>query len=82
MEEKTITCGVSGQIFYEVHQFINSDGDPYYSLYTVEDIPVNMKMETIERFLIEHDTDGSSIAGTWEDVMGELTDLFKREMES
>ena len=81
MEEKIITCGMCGRNFYEIHQLLNADGMPYYSLYTVEAMPYNMQMETIEQFIEEHDTDGGSIAGTWEDVMEELMDLFRREME-
>lgn len=68
--------GCSGKYFYVVQQHKSYDAE-YFSLYSIDKIPNDMSKENIEKFLLENASNGSSVAGTFEQVMEELESFFK-----
>ena len=82
MTEKMISAGICGKWFYRIDRLIGHDtfGKPeyYYSLWTNDGgFPDNFSKESLEVYLEEHRDEGGSLAGTWEEIMEELNDLFQ-----
>lgn len=85
MEHKMICYGVCGEDFFCIQHHgekvkSTPNGlahDPgYFSLYMVDAIPTDFTPSGIEEFLMSHDTQGSSVAGTREQILAELNDFI------
>ena len=70
-----LTYGFVDSEFYVV-QCHRSSGGNYFSLWVCDGRPDKMTKSGIEEFMMEHFTDGSSVAGTFNQVMSELEDLI------
>lgn len=51
----------------------------YYSLWVVGTLPKDMSQETVNKFMLDQQDYGASVAGSWEQIMDELR-LFLRDM--
>lgn len=73
MEDKIITYGVCEETFYVIQSHNNGE---YYSLWFVDEVPLDMTEKGIENFMAEFCLDGCSVSGTFEQIMYELTNLI------
>ena len=70
---EVIKCGYTKGGFYAVFNHGN-----YSSLWVIEEQPENLKPETVERFAMEHEDEGWSVAGSLEQVEAELVEVLEQ----
>lgn len=70
---EVIKCGTVNGSFYA----IQNHGE-YFSFYTVDEMPDNLEPETVEQFMVDHECDGYSVAGTLEQVEAEFAEYFEK----
>lgn len=76
-DHKILCAGCSDGCFFSIQQHDISSGNTYFSLYCVDTIPKGMSPDAIEAFIIEQADYGSSVAGSWEQIMDELHAFLK-----
>lgn len=67
---KILESGIRNGSFYLITQI-----DDSFSLWVIDIFPEDMKNETIEKFCLDHETEGSSIAGSYKDIIDELSKI-------
>lgn len=67
---KIIEANIKNGFFYTITQIYD-----YFSLWVIDSIPEDMERETIEKFCLEHETEGTSISGSYEDIIKELSEM-------
>lgn len=70
MKGQIIKVGIKDNFFYMFEK-----NDDYYSLWVIDKYPDNFEGKTLEEFKLEHETEGDSISGSYQEVMKDLTEL-------
>ena len=73
---KFVTLGIIGNGFYFIEER-KEDDKYFYTFYSIDKTPpMPLDEKSVREFLLEHETEGYSCTGDWDDMVDELLFLF------
>ena len=76
-DHKVLCAGCSDGYFFAIQQYQGkTEADTYFDFYSVYGVPGSMSHSDIEQFMMENAGNGSSVAGSLDQVMDEFKDFL------